>query len=91
MARDAYWPLMAVNGCRSFKWLRPLYVVALSQIAGSHAFPFHAAKHSVYQARSRRIFLPLALPVLSYFKLHLGLDIHVRASVVQSVYLLQLP
>jgi hypothetical protein len=73
------------NGCG------PFYVVALSQIEGLDGFPFHAATHSVYQARSRRICLPLDRPVLSYFKLHLGLDIHVRASVVQSVYLLQLP
>jgi hypothetical protein len=46
---------MAVNGGRSLKWLLPLYVVALSQIEGLDAFPFHAATHSVYQARSRRI------------------------------------
>ena len=73
------------NGCV------PFYVVALSQMQGLDGFPFHAATHSVYQPRSRGICLPLDWPVLSYFKLQWGLDIHVRASVVHSVYLLQLP
>ncbi len=50
------------NGCG------PFYVVALSQIEGLDGFPFHAATPSVYQARSRRICLPLDWPVLSYFK-----------------------